>query len=102
MPLANVARLGRRPRVRIRRRRQTVPRARLTRLATTALRDHPSHRPAAAPIRVRSSSRRRDTGSLLLVGIELVRVLILLTLAVFAVIVVLPALLDFAASPSGG
>jgi hypothetical protein len=41
----------------------------------------------------------RDMSNSLPLGLELVRILVLLTLVIFAVIVALPALLEFAAAP---
>jgi hypothetical protein len=99
LSLVNAEGAHRPPRVRIQRRRPAVPPARLTWLNARAARNPWARRPSAVSVRVRTSSRTRDTGHRLPIGIELVRVLILLTMAVLAVIVVLPILLESAAAP---
>jgi hypothetical protein len=99
LSLVNVAGARRPPRVRIRRRRPAVPAARLTRLNAKPTRELRTRRLSAVSIRVRSRSRIGGSGNRLPLGMELVRVLILLTLAIFAVIVALPALLEWAAAP---
>jgi hypothetical protein len=54
---------------------------------------------SAVSIRARSRPRMRDVTRSLPLGVELVRVLILLAFAVFAVFVALPALLGVATAP---
>jgi hypothetical protein len=97
--LVNAEGAHRPPRVRVRRRRLAVPSARPARLNAKPMRELRARRLSAVSIRVRSRSRIRGSGNRLPLGIELVRVLILLALAIFAVIVALPALLEFAAAP---
>jgi hypothetical protein len=99
LSLLNAAGARRPPRVRIRRRRPAVPPARLTRLNAKSMRTLRARRLSAVSIGVRSRPRMRDMSHSLPLGLELVRVLILLALAVFAVIVALPALLEFASVP---
>jgi hypothetical protein len=97
--LGNAAGTRRRPRVRIRRRRTAVSPARLARLNAGPSRILRARRLSAEAIRTRSRPRVRDVSRSLPLGVELVRVLILLAFVVFAVIVALPALLGFATAP---
>jgi hypothetical protein len=99
LSLVNVAGAHRSPRVRIRRRRKAVPLARLTRLNAKPLRTLRARRLSAISVHVRSRPRMRAVRHSLPLGLEVVRVVILLALTVLGVTVVLPALLDFAAAP---
>jgi hypothetical protein len=99
LSLVNAEGAHRPPRVGIRRRRPAVPPARLTWLNARAVRNRRARRLSAVSVRVRTSSRTRDTGHRLPLGIELVRVFVLLALTVFGVTVALPALLELAAAP---
>lgn len=99
MSLANAARARRPPRVRVRPRRPAVPPARLTRLNAKPLRISRARRLSAVSQRVRTRPRMRALSHSLPLGLEVVRVLILLGLTVLGVIVALPALLEFAAAP---
>lgn len=58
-----------------------------------------ARRLSAVPAGFRPRPRLRDMRHSLPLGLELVRVLTLLALAVFAVVVALPALLEFATAP---
>jgi hypothetical protein len=99
LSLRNAAGARRPPRVRIRRRRPAVPPARLARLNAGPSRTLRARRLSAVSIGARSRPRMHDVSRSFPLGVELVRVLILLALAVFAVIVALPALLEFASAP---
>jgi hypothetical protein len=98
MSLVRAAGARRPPRARIRHQRPVVRPARLTWLNARATRNRRARRLSAVSIRVRTRSRAHDLGSWSPFGRELVRVSILLALAVLAVIVVLPALLESAAA----
>jgi hypothetical protein len=87
------------PRVKIRSRRSTAPPARLTWPSPASKVDRAHGRPAAR-IGARSRTRIRDTGDRYPLVIELVRATVLVSLAVLAITVVFPALLELAAATS--
>ena len=99
MSLDNRGSRHRPPRVSVRRRRPAVAPAGQPWLNANATRNRRARSRSAGPIRLRTRSRTRDPGHRLPLGIELCRLAILIALAVVAVIVVLPALLEFAAAP---
>lgn len=98
MPLVNFADTRSAPRVKTHRWRPVVPRARPTLLRSRATRDRRERRLTAAGIEVRSRVRIRATGHQLPFELELVRTTLLVALAVLAIALVLPALLEFAAA----
>ena len=91
---------GRRPpRIKIQRlRRPAVSPARLSALNKSSTRRHRRRTPSAVRVQVRSR-RSRATAARLPLGIDVIRVVLLLAGAVLAVLVVLPALLEYAAAP---
>lgn len=99
MPLVSSAATRRPPRVKTHLRRPAVARARLTGLNSRASRDQRAGRLSAARIDARSRVRLRATSHRLPLGMELVRVTMLVALAALAIIHVLPALLELAAAP---
>jgi hypothetical protein len=99
MSLVNFAVARRPPRVKVHPRRPAVPPARLAWPNTRRTSDRRARRLSTVRVRVRSNSRIRDMSPRLPLGIELVRAVLLLAVAVLAVVVALPALLDFAATP---
>lgn len=99
MPLVRSAAKRRPPRVETYLRRPAVARARLTGLNSRASRDQRAGRLAAARIDARSRVRLRAAGHRLPVGMELVRVAMLVALATLAIVHALPALLELAAAP---
>jgi hypothetical protein len=99
LSLRNAVGAPRLPRVRIRRRRLAAPPGRLDRLNAGLSRTMRARRLSAVSVRARPRPRIRDVSRSLPLGVELVRVVILLAFAVFAVIVALPALVEFASAP---
>lgn len=99
MPPVSSAGTRRPPRVKTHRPRPAVPRARLTWLNARATRDRRVRRLSAARIGARSRVRIRGMDHRLPLGIELFRATMFVALAVLAITLILPALLELAAAP---
>ena len=93
-----VARARRPSRVVVRRRRTAWRSARLTGLDPRTT-DRRTLRAPEGRVRVPAAPRPQDLRSATPFGIELLRTLLLLTMAVLSVVIALPALLAFAAAP---
>ena len=96
MPPVNTARAHRLPRAKSNRQRPPVHRDRLVWLNARPTKDRRVRRLSAARIGARPRVRVQAIGPQLPLAIELVRAAVLVALAVFAITVVLPALLALA------